>query len=149
MNMNWGRLMKLLHAFTAVLIGMGGAASAAERLDASGVILPAQAIGADGVLEATVDATGDEVLAVHTMIRPASSNVVMMRDRDGFWVTWDGDKASLIPSAARNDNGMLTFKIFQKPPQGVNAMIVTIAYRTPDGLKFGWFEAGVARGGSK
>ena len=140
--------MKLLHAFTAFLIGIGGAASAAERLNTSGVILPAQAIGPDGVLEATVDATGDEVLSVHTMIRPASTNIVMMRDRDGFWVNWDGDMASLIPSAARNDGGVLTYKIFQKPPQGVNAMTVTIAYQTPDGLKFGWFEAGVARGGT-
>ena len=140
--------MKLLHAFTAFLIGIGGAATAAERLNTSGVILPAQAIGPDGVLEATVDATGDEVLSVHTMIRPASTNIVMMRDRDGFWVNWDGDMASLIPSAARNDGGVLTYKIFQQPPQGVNAMTVTIAYQTPEGLKFGWFEAGVARGGS-
>ena len=101
--------MKLLHAFTAFLIGMGGAATAAERLNTSGVFLPAQAIGSDGVLEATVDATGDEVLSVHTMIRPASTNIVMMRDRDGFWVNWDGDMASLIPSAARNDGGVLTY----------------------------------------
>ena len=140
--------MKLLHALTAFLIGIGGAAEAAERLDTAGVVLPAHTIGSDGVLETTVDATGDQVLAVHTMIRPASTNVVMMRDRDGFWVNWDGDMGSLIPSAARDDDGMLTFKIFQKPPAGVNAMTVTIAYQTPSGLKFGWFEAGVARGGS-
>lgn len=140
--------MKLLHALTAFLIGIGGAATAAERLSTVGVILPAQAIGPDGVLEATVDATGDEVLSVHTMIRPASSNIVLMRDRDGFWVNWDGDMNSLIPAAARNDDGMLTYKIFQQPPQGVNAMTVTIAYQTAEGLKFGWFEAGVARGGS-
>lgn len=140
--------MKLLHALTAIFIGIGGATTAAERLETGGVPLPAQAIGPDGVLETTVDATGDEVLSVHTMIRPASTNIVMMRDRDGFWVNWDGDRASLIPSAARNDNGVLTYKIFQQPPAGVNAMTVTIAYRTPEGLKFGWFEAGVAREGS-
>lgn len=140
--------MKLLHALTAFLVGFGGAAAGAERLYTSGVLLPALTIGPDGVLEATVDATGDQVLSVHTMIRPASTNIVMMRDRDGFWVDWDGDMGSLIPSAARNDNGVLTYKIFQKPPAGVNAMTVTIAYQTPDGLKFGWFEAGVARKGS-
>jgi hypothetical protein len=140
--------MKLLHALTAVLIGFGGAAGAADRLDKDGVFLPAQAIGANGVLEATIDATGDEVLSVHTMIRPASTNIIMMRDRDGYWVNWDGDRNSLVPSAARNDNGILTYKIFQTPPKGVNAMTVTVAYRTPEGLKFGWFDAGVAREGS-
>lgn len=140
--------MKLLHAFTAVLIGFGGAAGAADRLDMDGVFLPGQAIGADGVLEATIDATGDEVLSVHTMIRPASTNIIMMRDRDGYWVNWDGDRNSLIPSSARNDDGVLTYKIFQTPPKGVNAMTVTIAYRTPEGLKFGSFQAAAAREGS-
>ncbi len=140
--------MKLLHASTAVFIGFGGATGAADRLETDGVFLPGQAIGADGVLETTIDASGDEVLWVHTMIRPASTNIIMMRDRDGYWVNWDGDMNSLITSSARNDDGLLTFKIFQKPPQGVNSMTVTVAYQTPDGLKFGWFEAAVTREGS-
>ncbi len=140
--------MKLLHAVSALFIGFGGASYAADRLSTDGVILPAQAIAPGGDLEAVIDASGDEVLSVHTMIRPASTNIIMMRDRDGYWVEWDGDRASLIPSAARNDGGVLTYKIFQKPPAGVNAMTVTVAYQTPDGLKFGWFEAAVARGGS-
>jgi len=141
--------MKLLNACAAILIGLCGSAYAAERLTTGGVVLPAQAIAPGGGLEAVIDASGDEVLSVHTLLRPASSNVILMRDRDGFWVEWDGDRASLAPSAAVNDDGVLTYKVFQTPPSGVNSMTVTVAYRTPDGLKFGWFAAAVASEGSE
>ena len=140
--------MKLLNASAAILIGLCGAAHAADRLTSEGVVLPAQAITPGGGLEAVIDASGDEVLSVHTLLRPASSNIILMRDRDGFWVEWSGDRADLAPSAAVNDDGVLTYKVFQAPPEGVNAMTITVAYRTPDALKFGWFQAAVASEGS-
>jgi len=137
--------MKLLHACSALLIGLCGAAHAADRLTTDGVPLPSKSFAAGAGLEAVIDAAGDDVLSVHTLIRPASTNVVLMRDRDGFWMEWDGDRAALVPAAASAEGDALTYKIFQTPPPGVNAMTVTIAYRTPEGLKFGWFEAAIAR----
>jgi len=124
---------------TALGLGMTSAA-AAERLTTDGVSLPAVTIAPGGALEARIDASGDEVLSVHTILRPASSNVTLMRDRDGFWSTWSGDRADLVPSAARPEGDDLVFKIFDAPPSAGGAMTITIAYKTKDGLKFGWFD---------
>lgn len=132
------------HAMATLILAAALAAStagAADRLTAEGARLPAVAYDPGGPLEARIDAAGDEVLEVHATIRPASTNLVWMRDRDGFWTEWDGDRATLAPAAARWDGDMLVFKIFDAPPAGVSSMTVTLAYRTPGGLKFGWFEA--------
>lgn len=126
--------------FSALGLGLAGIAGAAERLTGDGVALPAITIAPGGALEARIDAGGDEVLSVHTILRPASSNITLMRDRDGYWSTWNGDRADLVASAARTEGTELVFKIFDAPPKTVGAMTVTIAYKTPDGLKFGWFD---------
>lgn len=115
--------------------------AAAERLSADGAALPAVSFAPGGALEARVDAGDDEVLSVHALLRPASSNQVWMRDRDGFWTEWNGDRAALIPAAARREGDELVFKLFTAPPSGVSSMTITLAYRTPEGLKYGWFEA--------
>ncbi|MFV0472922.1 MAG: hypothetical protein ACK5MQ_01570 [Pikeienuella sp.] len=123
------------------IAALAGAAGAAERLTAEGAELPAARFAPDGALEARIDAGGDEILSVHAIMRPASSNQMWMRDRDGFWSEWSGDRAALTPSAARREGGDLVFKIFDAPPAGVDAMTITIAYKTPEGFKYGWFEA--------
>lgn len=135
--------MRLRSALTiACSVAFAGAgAAAAERLSAAGAALPAVAYAPGGALEARVDAGGDEVLSVHTLIRPASSNQVWMRDRDGFWTEWNGDRAALLPAAARREGGELVFKVFAESPKGVTSMTITLAYRTPEGLKYGWFDA--------
>ena len=114
---------------------------AGERLTTEGVALPAAAFEPGGALEARVDVSGDEVISAHAVLNPASSTTYWMRDRDGFWAPWDGDMATLTESAARRDGDDLVFKIFDAPPDGVPSMVISIAYRTPDGLKFGWFNA--------
>ncbi|MEM7544366.1 MAG: hypothetical protein AAF367_02435 [Pseudomonadota bacterium] len=124
----------------AVISATAGAVLAEAQLSLTGTALPPVTIDAGGALEARVAVGTDEVSAVHAILRPASSNITLMRDRDGFWMTWDGDRASLIDSAARRDGDDLVFKIFQAPPQGVGSMTITIAYQTPDGLKYGWFD---------
>ncbi len=116
-------------------------AGAAERLSVGGAELPAVSFPSGGALEARVDAAGDEVISVHALLRPASSNQVWMRDRDGFWTEWNGDRAALLPAAARREGDELVFKLFTAPPAGVSSMTITLAYRTPQGLKYGWFEA--------
>ena len=77
--------MKLLHVIASALARTAGAASAAERRSLTGAALPARLIDSGAAFEAAVDAGGDEVLSVHAILRPASSNVQLMRDRDGFW----------------------------------------------------------------
>lgn len=129
-------------AIAAMLAALPAFAAAAERLSAEGTPLPAKSFAPGGALEARVDAAGDEVLSVHAILRPASSNEMWMRDRDGFWTEWNGDRDALAPSAARRDGDVLVFKIFETPPAGVHAMTVTLAYRTAGGLKYGWFQAG-------
>lgn len=119
-------------------------AGAADRLTEAGVALPGAAFAPGGALEARIDAGDDEVQSVHTIMRPASSNILMMRDRDGFWTTWNGQRDDLIPAAAARDGDELVFKIFEAPPKGIPAMTITVAYRTPEGLKFGWFDAAEA-----
>ncbi len=114
--------------------------SAAERLSVNGVALPAVTIERGGALEARVDAAGDDILSVHTILRPASSNVTLMRDRDGFWSPWNGDRADLAISASRIEGDELVFKIFDTPPSTMGGMTITVAYRTKDGLKYGWFQ---------
>ncbi|MEL6793495.1 MAG: hypothetical protein AAFP78_08585 [Pseudomonadota bacterium] len=138
--------MRLLTAFGAIAIAStitaaAPAAHAAETLSASGEILPNAAFDAGGALEARIDVGDDEVLSVHAILRPASSNITWMRDRDGFWTDWSGRPNDLIESAAKRDGGDLVFKIFDAPPPGVTSMVVTVAYRTPEGLKYGWFNA--------
>lgn len=133
--------MLLRSGLAMMLMAAAGAAGAAERLSESGVQLPAVTFAPGGALETRIDAAGDEVLSVHAILRPASSNQMWMRDRDGFWAEWNGDPAALFPSAARREGDDLVFKIFTAPPDGVGAMTVTLAYRTPEGLKYGWFAA--------
>lgn len=140
--------MKCLTAMAAAMVALAGGAAAAERLSYDGVALPGQAITAGAPLEYAIDAAGDEVLSVHTMLRPASTNIILVRDMDGYWAEWDGDRENLPESAARRDGDVLVYKILQTPPPGVTAMTVTVAYRTPEGLKFGWFEAAQAPEGS-
>lgn len=129
--------------FAALALGAmaGGAADAAERLTTDGAYLPSLSYAVGGGLEARVDPAGDEILSVHTILRPASSNILWMRDRDGFWTEWSGQRADLIPAAATRDGDELVFKIFETPPPGVSSMTITLAYRTATGLKFGWFDA--------
>lgn len=128
-------------AILALLALAPAGAGAAERLTEAGAALSAVAFAPGGALEARIDASGDDVISVHALLRPASTNEVWMRDRDGFWSDWDGDEAALLPSAARRDGDDLVFKIFTAPPAGVGAMTITLAYRTPSGLKYGWFDA--------
>ncbi|MEX2517866.1 MAG: hypothetical protein WD969_00885 [Paracoccaceae bacterium] len=128
-------------ALLAFLALVPAGTGAAERLSDAGAALAPVAFAPGGALEARIDAGGDEVLAVHALMRPASTNQLWMRDRDGFWTEWDGDEAALLPSAARREGDDLVYKIFTAPPAGVNAMTITLAYRTPGGLKYGWFDA--------
>ncbi|MEM7268872.1 MAG: hypothetical protein AAF401_06435 [Pseudomonadota bacterium] len=136
--------MKLLYGFAAIAAFATGAAEAAERLSADGSRLAARALQAGENFEVAVDTAGDEVLAVHTLLRPASTNVVLMRDRDGFWTEWSGRRDDLIPSAARANGDTLTYKVFQSPPPGVTSMTITLIYRTETGWKHGILDAGVA-----
>lgn len=131
----------VIGASLLALSGMVVQASAAERLTTEGVQLPAMSFAPGGALEARVDVGGDEVLSAHALLRPASSNMIWMRDRDGFWSDWSGDRDALAPSAARREGDDLVFKIFDAPPPSVSAMTITVIYRTTEGLKFGWFEA--------
>ncbi|MEL7462551.1 MAG: hypothetical protein AAFN79_00690 [Pseudomonadota bacterium] len=138
--------MKLLNVFGAIafastITAAMTTADAAERLSAAGEILPNAAFASGGALEARVDTGGDDVLSVHAILRPASSNITWMRDRDGFWLNWNGRPDDLIESAARREGDELVFKIFDAPPPGVTSMTVTVVYRTPEGLKYGWFNA--------
>ncbi|MEO0363388.1 MAG: hypothetical protein AAF322_19860 [Pseudomonadota bacterium] len=125
----------------AAVAALAASAGAAERLTAEGASLPGVAFPQGGPLEARVDVAGEEVIEVHTILRPASSNVALMRDRDGFWTDWSGRREDLIPAAAKREGDELVFKIFETPPAGTPAMLITIAYRTAEGLKFGTFEA--------
>lgn len=137
------RLLNVIGA-AAVCVGAAGAAAeadAAERLTLAGAALPAVAFAPGGAVETRVDVAGEEVLSVHAVLNPASSTTYWMRDRDGFWADWSGNMDELVESAAKRDGDELVFKIFDSPPAGVGAMTISIAYRTPEGLKFGWFEA--------
>lgn len=137
------RLLDFCAAGAALSLMVGGA-FAADRLSQDGVELSATSFPAGGALEARVDAGGDDVVSVHAILRPASTNIQWMRDRDGFWTEWNGRRDDLIESAARREGDELVFKIFDAPPPGVTSMIVTIAYRTSDGIKYGWFSAAEA-----
>ena len=135
------RLLATIGAVALIISTGASAAFGADRLSAAGASLPGASFAPGGALEARVDANGDDVLAVHTILRPASTNIKWMRDRDGFWVEWSGRRDDLIESAARRDGDELVFKIFDAPPPGVSSMMITVAYRTADGLKFGTFNA--------
>lgn len=136
--------MKLPNLMAAVAISAAAlavSADAAERLTPEGAPLPAVSYAAGEALEVRIDAAGDEVTSVHTLLRPASTNIVLMRDRDGFWSTWEGDRDALAPSAARREGDELVYKIFDAPPPGVTSMTITVAYKTAQGIKIGWFDA--------
>jgi hypothetical protein len=128
-------------ALVAGLALAAGAAAGAERLSTRGVRLSPAQVVAGAPFERAVEAGGAEVLSVHATLRPASSNVVYARDRDGFWTPWSGDPAELPPSAARREGALLVFKLFDAPPEGMTwPLTVTLAYRTPEGLAYGWFD---------
>jgi hypothetical protein len=118
-----------------------GGAAAAERLTAQGARLAPAPIVEGAPFERAVEVGDDEVLGAHALLRPASSNLVLARDRDGFWAPWDGH-APLPETAVTRDGALLTFKLFVRPPEGLLAPYeITLAYRTPAGLRHGAFEA--------
>ncbi len=125
----------------AVAALAAGGAAAAERLTAEGARLAPAVIAPDAPFDRTVDAGEDAVLGAHALLRPASSNQVLARDRDGFWAPWDG-VSPLPETAVTRDGAELTFKLFLSPPEGMLAPYeVTLAYRTPEGMRHGVFEA--------
>ena len=132
------RALTMLAAGAAVAT----AASAADRLTVAGAALPPVAYAPGAPLEIAVDAGGDTVLSAHVVLRPHSSSLALARDRDGFWAPWNGDPATLPDTAVTREDGRLVFKIFAAPPRSLTPPLrVTLAYRTPEGLRHGAFTA--------
>jgi hypothetical protein len=126
----------------AAAMALAGSALAGERLTEEGARLAPRTYSEAAPFEVVVDAAGDAVLEAHVILRPTSSNRALARDLDGFWAPWDGDVATLPASAAIRDGAALRFKLFAAPPPDLTPpLTVTIAYRTPEGLRFGWFDA--------
>lgn len=143
-------MIRLLAGASALLMGSAGLAFAGEPLSLEGARLENVSYPPGGALEIRVDAAGDEVLSAHAILRLASTNIALMRDRDGFWTDFSGRREDLIESAAYRDGDDLVFKIFRTPPEGLlGPLTVTVAYRTEAGLKFGWLQAGPASGESE
>ena len=133
-------------AGAAVAATMAGTAAATDRLTADGAGRAPARFAPDAAFERSVLVGDEDVLGAHALLRPASTSLVLARDRDGFWAPWDGDPASLPETAVTRDGDRLTFKLFLRPPEGLLApYVVTLAYRTPGGLKHGAFTAEAAR----
>ena len=125
----------------ALALAALAAPAVAQTLSTTGAALPPVAFAAGEMAEVRVDTGGDAVGAAHVVLRPASSNRLLARDRDGFWAPWDGDPDSLPPSAVYAEGAALTFKLFASPPPFLQPWRITVAYRTAEGLKYGVFDA--------
>jgi len=130
----------------ATLLALLAAPAVSQTLTTAGATLPPVAFAPGEMAEVRVDTGGDTVTTAHVVLRPASSNRLLARDRDGFWAPWDGDPDSLPPSAAYADGGALAFKLFTTPPPFPQPWRITVAYRTAGGLKYGAFDATIGGG---
>lgn len=142
--MNRGTLRAVM---AVAAFSIASASLADDRLSEDGARLTPATYARGEAFERRVEEPGAELLAAHVTLRPASSNLVLTRDRDGFWAPWDGDPATLAPSAARAEDGGLVFKIFDAPPADLlPPYTITLIARTADGLRYGWFQAAPASG---
>ena len=86
---------------------------------------------------------GEPVEATHVIFQMHSTNELMMRTADGFYVPWDGDPANLANAGFPVEDGIVRFKLFNQNITGASLpLTVVIAYRSGADLKFGQISVG-------
>lgn len=123
-------------------------ADAAEILARKPVALPNVMVNPDSVtLNIAINAGNDAVKASYVTARSVGKNQFLQRTANGMWLPWDGRESSLINTHAAVNNGVIDYKIFadEQLAHPLFPITVTVAYRTPNGLKIGSFDVRVAR----
>jgi hypothetical protein len=68
------------------------------------------------------------------------NNQPLMKVADGTWQAWDGDASTLAFINIYAPDGVLRFPVGAWPTQDVlGPSTFTIGYKSPEGLKFGYF----------
>lgn len=110
-------------------------AASAQVLSLAGADLGRMARPQDAVLAVAVEDIG---IAEGFLVARFQTNQPLMKSRDGPWIAWDGDPATLAPMDVTGGSGVLRFAIGAWPTPDVLAPCTfTLGYWTADGMKFG------------
>ncbi len=89
-----------------------------------------------GDLRVHIDTGEDTVQAAYVALRGQSSNQLLMRDANGFFIPWSGKIEVLQDTGARPQKGILTLKILNQNLGDITLPLsLMVAYKTPAGLK--------------
>ena len=121
----------------------GFAADPVSLSNDGGLLEPVLVDPASVDLNLPVAVGDDPVDATHVIFQMHSTNALMMRTADGFYVPWDGDQANLANAGFPVEDGIVRFKLFNQDITGASLpLTVVIAYRSGDDLKFGQISVG-------
>lgn len=142
----WGARVRPLFGAAGVLLAAWASAlpaaadGAVHRLDPKGTMLGVLVTdGRLADLRFTVDLGGDVPLATHVWAVVGSSER-RQRTNEGYWISWNGDTESLIDNHFPVVDGKVVFKVLKEDIGPDNhGVTVSTGYRTPEGLKYGYY----------
>jgi hypothetical protein len=117
-------------------------ASAGDKLTVQGVVLsPVKVAPAAAVITRTVDLeSGEQVVRTYVSLRTADGKY-LQRNNDGYWLTWNGTRDTLLDNKFQAVGSTLTFKVLKQDiSQQSFPLTVSITYESSAGVKFGVFE---------
>lgn len=128
---------KISAAVLAVTICMGHATLAASLTSTDANLGRVSAATLKDGLSVSVDLGDDVPVATHVVAR-FQNNQPLMLGRDGLWAPWNGDLQHIDEAAAEAAGKKLTFRIFDKTPDGLFYPVsFTVIYRTDAAIKSG------------
>lgn len=145
-NSAGGRTVWPVFAAAGVLLAVLASAFAAAADDAPHRLtlkgIPLGVLFTDGKiadLRFTVDLGGDVPLSTHVWAVVGSSER-RQRTNEGYWISWNGDTESLIDNHFPVVDGKVVFKVLKEDIGPDNhGVTVSTGYRTPEGLKYGYY----------
>lgn len=147
MKGRWGLAQGLaIGMLAAAGLAVASAAHAADRLTEAGARLAPEVVAdpRKAIVTRVVDLQGDAPSATYLIARD-TTNRMLQRTNDGYWVAWDSKLTSLVDNQIQPQNGKLTYKVFAEDISAAKfPLSVTLAYKVGNVVKYGVFPIQVA-----
>jgi hypothetical protein len=131
-----------LLATSLLVCGVAGGALAGDKLTLAGIYLgEVKVMPATAVVSRAVDLDSGEQPNATYVTMTLREGKRLQRTNEGYWVPWDGAVDSLVDNRFQPLGSQLVFKVLKEDLTGyMFPLTVTIAYRVPSGVKFGFFQ---------
>ena len=131
-----------LLAASLLLWGHAGNAVAGDKLTLAGAYLGEIKVApATAAVSRLVDLDGGEQPSATYVTMTLREGKRLQRTNEGYWVPWSGSVDSLLDNRFQPAGSQLLFKVLKEDLTGyMFPLTVTIAYRVPGGVKFGFFQ---------